>query len=97
MTAINLKHFDTLGYVEKSVKLGVSEEVAKFQARELEAMFDLTVSNSNQQLEKELDNVATKADIQNLRFELLKWVVGVGATTVIAISGIMFTLLKLMH
>ena len=126
MTAINLRHFDALGYVERSTKLGVNEDVAKLQARELEIVFDMAVANSNQRLEKELANVATKADLKDLkviltadikkvevaltadirklelglkdlRFELLKWVVVVGAATIVAISGIMFTLLKFMH
>lgn len=108
MSTISLSHFDALGYVEKSTKLGVNEDVARFQARELESVFDMAVAKANQHLDKELNTVATKLDIQELkselrsemkalRFELLRWVVGVGVTTIIAISGIMFTLLKLMH
>lgn len=115
MSTATMTHFDTLGYVEKSTKLGANEELAKFQARELEAVYDMAVANSNQRLDNELNNVATKSDlkdikvvlksdiqelrleIQNVRLELLKWVVGVGATTIVAISGIMFTLLKFMH
>jgi len=31
-------HFDTLDYVEKTEKLGISNEVAKFQAREMESL-----------------------------------------------------------
>ena len=61
--------FDTLGYFEKLKAAGMPEAQAKVQ---VEAMQDM-VKNYDDSLRKEL---ATKADLQNVKFEILKWMVG---------------------
>lgn len=71
MTALNMKHFDVLNYVEKAKHLGVSEDLAKLQAREFEAIHEASRKSVTQNyLEKELNNVATKADIKDLKTEM---------------------------
>jgi len=36
----------------------------------------------------------TKRDLAELKLELIKWVLGTGLTSVLAVAGIVFTLLK---
>ena len=69
--------FDTLGYFEKLKAAGVPEGQAKVQVEVMQAV----VSNYDEASRKEL---ATKGDIQDVRrelqtvkFEILKWMVGI--------------------
>ena len=90
MTTFTVKHFDVLDFVEKSKSLGVDEKVAIFQARQIEQAIDIAVA----QIENK--ELTTKKDLAELKLELVKWVVGVGIVSVSTLSGIIFTLLKLM-
>ena len=92
MTAIALKHFDILDYVDQSRALGVDERVAKYQARQMENILEIATNNAK--LEVENRELATKkdmhlvredikklelklqADIYKSKFELIIWVVG---------------------
>jgi hypothetical protein len=61
--------FDTLGYFEKLKAAGVPEAQAKVQ---VEAMQDI-VKAYDESSRKEL---ATKGDIQDVKHEILKWMMG---------------------
>ncbi|MCC2624560.1 MAG: hypothetical protein K0R14_433 [Burkholderiales bacterium] len=95
-------HFDTLDYVEKAEKLGVSKELAKFQAREMESLYNITIDEVKKEIKEEFANkdLATKGDIREselrIKVELIKWILGTGVTSVIILSGAIFTMLKLM-
>lgn len=95
-------HFDTLDYVEKTEKLGISNEVAKFQAREMESLQNITIGEVKKEIKEEFLNkdLATKGDLREPEFrikvELIKWILGTGLTSVIVLCGAMFTMLKLM-
>lgn len=62
--------FDTLGYFEKLKAAGMPEAQAKVQ---VEAMQDM-VKGYDETLRKEL---ATKADLQAVKFDILKWLIGI--------------------
>jgi len=66
MTAIT---FDALGYFEKLKAAGMPEAQAKIQ---LEAMQDV-IKNYDDVSRKDL---ATKGDLQNLKHDILRWMVG---------------------
>lgn len=104
MTAIALKHFDVLDYVEKSKAMGVDEKVAKYQARQFEQVFEaVNITRS------ELDNkaLATKQDIKELdlkieqvrseiykaKFDIVIWVAGLLLASGV-IQGLIQHLLK---
>lgn len=81
MTTAVIKHFDTLDYVEKSKKLGVDENVAKYQARQIEKAIDIAVNTARTEIENK--DLATKHDIKKLevqihqtKFELVIWLAG---------------------
>lgn len=69
VTAI-LKHFDTLNYVEKSKELGVDENIAKYQARQIEQAIDIAVNTARTEIENK--ELATKHDIKKLEVQMQK-------------------------
>ena len=58
------KHFDTLAYVKQARKLGTSEELAEFQAKQIEQAIDVAIS----QIESK--DLATKKDIKELELKI---------------------------
>lgn len=97
MTTLTSKHFDSLSYVKQAKKLGASEELAELQARQIEQAIDIAVATIKDEIN--LKDLASKQDllkvelkIEQLRNELIKWIIGSGITGVLAIAG----LLKLM-
>jgi hypothetical protein len=91
---LTAKHFDALAYVKRARELGTSEELAEFQARQIEQAIEVAISTI------ETRELATKNDIIDLRKELVatelrlvKWILGTGITGVLAIAG----LLKFIH
>lgn len=98
MATITISHFDTLGYIQTAKRLETTEELAEFQARQIEQAIDVAVSKIDN---KEL---ATKADVTNLEkdltnifqkeliaseLRLIKCTIGTGAATILAITGIL--------
>ena len=74
MTAIAINHFDVFGYVKKSRELGVSEQVAEYQARQIEQSIEIAVKTARAEIENK--ELATKKDIEKnvetLRTEMEK-------------------------
>jgi ubiquitin C-terminal hydrolase len=74
-------------------------------------MNTLSIKHFDVLSEKELNNVATKSDIKEIKseikelraeiqatkFDLLKWMIGIGIIGVITTSSVTFTLIKLIH
>ncbi len=94
MATATIKYFDTHEFVKKSKELGASEQLAEYQVKQIEQAIEIAVA----QIEgKELAN---KQDVQlaiaQLKTELIKWMIGIGFITITSISGVIFTLLKLM-
>jgi hypothetical protein len=67
--------FDTLQYAKKLKKAGVSEGEAEAQAEALAEIFE--------------KQVATKIDISELKFELIKWMLGIATGQLVAFISIM--------
>ena len=92
MTTTALRHFDTLDYVEKSKALGVDENLAKYQARQIEQAIDIAVDRARTDIENK--ELATKHDIEKVetkigteihrletqihkaKYEIIIWIVG---------------------
>lgn len=68
MAAMALKHFDVLGYVEKSRALGVDEKVATHQARQIEEAIDIAVVTAKAEIENK--ELATKGDMKSLELAM---------------------------
>jgi hypothetical protein len=86
----NTVHFDVHEYIKNARKYGVKEDLAEFQAREIQKAITEAISTlENKELAKKSDLIATE-------LRLIKWTVGVGISAVILLSGVNFTLLKLM-
>jgi hypothetical protein len=64
MTTFTARHFDTLEYVKQAKKLGTSEELAEFQAKQIEQAIVVAVS----QIESK--ELATKNDIKELELQI---------------------------
>lgn len=61
-------HFDVLEYVKKSKELGVTEQLAEYQARQIEQSIEIAINTVRSEIEhKEL---ATKKDIEIVRKEI---------------------------
>ena len=85
MTAHVIRHFDALDYVDRSRALGVDENVAKYQARQMEQLLDMATENARTAIEaKEL---ATKKDLMDVKFDIIIWVAGLVAGLFVA-SGL---------
>ncbi len=89
MSIIAVKHFDTLAYVKQARKLGASEELAEFQAKQIEHAIEVAIS----QIENK--ELATKIDISELKLDLIKWMIGIGFISITTLSGVIFTFLKI--
>lgn len=92
MSAFALKHFDALDFVDKSKALGADENLAKYQARQIEQAIEIAVTTARTEIENK--ELATKKDIKELeirigqaKFEVIIWVVGLVAGLFIA-SGL---------
>ncbi len=81
-----------------------TDEQAQVLAKETEELISSVLEQSKFELENR--DLATKSDIREseLRLQkeialiesrLVRWAIGVGITTIITLSGVMFTLLKL--
>ena len=82
MTAHVIRHFDALDYVDRSRALGVDENVAKYQARQMEQLLDMATENARTAIEaKEL---ATKKDLMEVKFDIIIWVAGLVAGLFVA-------------
>ena len=51
MTTHAIKHFDTLGYVDRSKALGLDENLAKYQARQMEELLGMATDNARSTIE----------------------------------------------
>lgn len=69
-----MKYFDALEYVEQAEKLGIPNEVAKFQAREMEHLYLVTIDEAKKEIKEELSNkeFSTKQDLHETELRLLK-------------------------
>src|SRR3990167_7799861 len=64
MTSAAKKYFDVLSYVKTSKALGVKEDLAEYQARQLAEIID--IASANTQEEFTVRELATKTDIYEL-------------------------------
>jgi len=70
MMAMTLNHFDVLDYVKKSREMGVPEQVAEYQARQIEHSIEIAVNTVKTEIENK--ELAKKKDIDIVRKELGK-------------------------
>lgn len=68
MMAATIKHFDVLDFVKKSKELGVSEQVAEYQARQIEQAIDIAVSTAKEEIH--VKDLATSKDIKELEVKI---------------------------
>jgi len=66
--SMNEKHFDALGFVKKSKELGVPEELAEYQARQLENVVDIASHSTRKEFDTR--DPATKMDLLTTKTEL---------------------------
>lgn len=103
------QYFDVHNFVKKAKELGVNEQFAEYEARQIEQAIETMSEQTNKAIEKatmaiKVDikdkDLATKGDIREselrIKVELIKWILGTGVTSVIVLCGAIFTMLKLM-
>ena len=97
MATISAKHFDVLDFVKKSKEFGSSEQLAEYQARQMEQLVDFAINAAKDEIHSK--ELATKQDIrEQLReqeLRIIKWILGIGVVSVTTIIGTMFTMVKL--
>lgn len=71
--------FDPIGYARQLRHVGVSQEQADIQAHTIDLVINDIVRNQD---------LATKNDLAGLKFELIKWILGNGVGTILALIGI---------
>ncbi|MFN7095733.1 MAG: hypothetical protein ACK4M7_10250 [Burkholderiales bacterium] len=70
MATLTAKHFDALDYVKKSKELGVPEQVAEFQARQIEQLAEMIEEQNSKFIVLETKEPATKKDLEITKLEL---------------------------
>lgn len=87
MTSIMVK-FDPIEYAKQLRNVGVSQEQADIQAQTIETVISDIANNQELVTKNDL-----KKDLAEMKLELIKWILGTGVATVIALAG----LIKLVH
>ncbi len=87
--------FDPIEYTKQLRSVGVSQEQADIQAQTIERIIDNFAESQNLATKQDLKLGLSelRSEMVQLRLELIKWVLGTGAATVVALAG----LLKFMH
>lgn len=75
--------FDPIGYARQLRHVGVSQEQADIQAQTIELVINDIVRNQDLVTKNDL-----KKDLAGLKFELIKWILGNGVGTILALIGI---------
>ncbi len=68
---------------------------AKFNDEQITAIAEILTDIEEKQKVTIVTNEKLDKTIAELKYELIKWIIGVGIISISTISGIMFTLLKL--
>jgi len=94
MATVTAKHFDVLAYVKKAKELGTSEDLAEFQARQIEEAIEVAISAiENRELATKSDINSMQKDLQkeliSAELRLIKWILGTGATIILTIFGML--------
>lgn len=79
MTALNIK-FDPIIYARNLRNAGVSLEQAEIQAQTIEQVIEDIIANQE---------LVTKKDLAELKLELIKWMLGIGLSGILAIAGLL--------
>lgn len=75
--------FDPIEYAKQLRNAGVTQEQADIQAQTIETVINDIVTNQELVTKNDL-----KKDLAELKLELIKWVLGTGVATVVALAGI---------
>ena len=105
MAVLTVKYFSVADYIQRLKKANFTDEQAQVLAKETEELISSVLDQSKFELGNR--DLATKSDIREseLRLQkeialiessLVRWAIGIGVTTIITLSGVIFTLLKLM-
>jgi hypothetical protein len=80
--------FDVHNYIKNSKRYGVKEDLAEFQAREIQKAIEDAVASI---VSKEL---AKKSDLADTEVRLIKWLLFVGISSVTALTGVIIGAIK---
>ncbi|MBY0379886.1 MAG: hypothetical protein K2P99_05740 [Burkholderiales bacterium] len=72
MSAFTLNNFDVFEYVKRSKELGVPEDVAEYQARQIEHVIEIAIDKVKNEVEHKNVNLVTKGDIKEVELKLQK-------------------------
>ncbi len=76
--------FDPIDYAKQLRNAGVSQEQAEIQAQAIEHVINDIESSQNLVTNEKLDKT-----IAELKFELIKWIIGTGVASFLAIAGLL--------
>lgn len=108
MTAIAIKHFDILEFVNKAKESGINPAFAEYTARQLEQLSE-TLSEQRIEIDTlKTKEPATKGDVRESELRLQKeieiikndtfrFIVYTGLGVSVYLTGAIYTMLKLLH
>ena len=77
--SVAIKHFDVHQYIKSAKALGISEDIAEFQALEIKKAKDDVIKNKES---------ITKLDLKTLEVRFIKWLLTIGSAVIVFILGI---------
>ena len=87
MSAISIKHFNTIEQIQKLRKVNFTEEQAEAVIEIVEQQAQIIQDQSNKISLLENKEIATKRDLAELKLDLVKWMIGIIATAVFTLGG----------
>ena len=87
MATITAKHFSVVDYMQRLKKANFTDEQAETIAKETEELISNVLEQATINLDKR--ELSTKQDLVMLEIRLIKWVIGTGLTTILAIAGLL--------
>lgn len=79
----------TIDYINKL-------KTAKFNDEQITAIAEIIADIEEKQKKEVVTNEKLDKTIAELKYDLIKWIIGIGIFSITSISGVIFTLLKLM-
>jgi uncharacterized membrane protein len=95
MTTLATHRFDPIDYARQLRSVGVTQEQADIQAQTIERVIADVTSNQDLSSKQDIKNLTIEINnnLATMELRLVKWIIGVGAASVLALIGI----LKFIH
>ncbi len=91
MASLIAKHFSAVDYMQRLKKANFTDEQAETIAKETEELLSNVLEQANLNLEKKelVTDQGLQIALKELKIRLIKWVMGTGLATIVAIAGLL--------